>query len=316
MSILITGGTGFLGAHLARALVKQGKKVILFEANPNLKIIEDIAANVEIVRGDIANWAEVIDAVSTYKIREIFHNAALLSENAEKFYLKAYQVNVTGTWHALEAARLFKVEKVLFSSTIGTYGDFVRDPVPNDAPQFPHSMYGATKVAAERLGEYYYYRFGLDFRGVRFPSVIGPGRGGGGLSAYTTLLVQLPAAGLPYDIYVTPETRLAVLYIDDAVNALISLSGAENKQLSRRIYNIGGVLCSAQEMVDCVKGILPQAELNFVPDDEMVKILKTVPSFLDDTLARQDWGWNEVFDLQTMVRSFIAEIQLNSHRYV
>lgn len=315
MTVLITGGTGFIGAGIARKMVEQGREVVLFEAYPNLNIIEDIKDEVKLVRGDVSNWAEVLDTVKSYKIKEIYHTAALLSDNAEKFPHKAYQVNATGTWHVLEAARLFEVGKVIFTSTVGTYGDHVSTPVTNHAPQFPRIMYGATKVAGERLGEYYFYRFGVNFRGIRFPSVIGPGRGSGGVSAYTTLAIQMPAQGRAFDIYVSPESSLPVLYIDDAARALLMLSEAPEENLTSRMYNLKGIACTAQEIVDQVTKFIPDAGLRFVPDEKITEMVDRLPALMDESLAKKDWGWEESFELASLIKTFIEGVQKYPQRY-
>ena len=312
MTVLITGGTGFIGAHLASTLVAEGKKVVLFELNMNYQLIKDIVDRVELIQGDVSNWAEVLDVVSKFEIKEIFHTAALLSDNAEKYPMRAYKVNATGTWHVLEAARQFKVERVMFTSTNGTYGDHIGPLVSNDAPQFPRIMYGVSKIAGERLGEYYYYRYGIDFRGIRFPSVIGPGRGGGGISAYTTLIIQQAALGQPYDIYVNPDTSMPILYIDDAVKALLLLSRTPNEQLSRRVYSLKGLVCSASEIVEEVMRIVPEASLNYVPDPLIVNLIKYIPN-MDDSLSQKDWGWKCDYEqLPAMVAKFISELRRRS----
>lgn len=316
MTTLITGGTGFLGASLAKRLVTENENVVLFELNPNMKIIADIVNKVEMVRGDVANWAEVLEVVKKHKITKIFHTAALLSENAEKFPLRAYEVNTNGTWHILEAARLFDVETVVFTSTNGTYGDHIGETVSNDAPQFPRIIYGTTKVAGERLGEYYRYRFNVNFRGLRFPSVIGPGRGGGGVSTYTTLAVQNPALGLPYEIYVSPETTAPVLYIDDAVKALKMLAEAPEERLTRRMYNLRGVTCCARDIVDVVKSFLPEAQISFVVNEQIDSIVKKIPT-MDDNMAIQDWHWQQEFNsLQTIVDKFIKGVSQTRELYL
>lgn len=315
MTVLITGGTGFLGANLAKELVAEGQKVVLFELYPNLKLVSDIINEVEMVRGDIANWAEVLDVVKKYDIKKIFHTAALLSDNAERFPLRAYEVNSNGTWHVLEAARLFGVETVVFTSTNGTYGDHIGGTVANDAPQFPRIIYGSTKVAGERLGEYYRYRFGVNFRGLRFPSVIGPGRGGGGVSTYTSLTVQNPALGLPYDIYVAPETKAPILYVEDAVNALKMLSVAPEEKLTRRMYSMSGVACCAADLAGEVKRLIPEAELTFTLNEKLDSIVKNIP-MMEDIMAQKDWGWQQQFNsVPAIVEKFIEGVRKNRELY-
>ncbi len=316
MTILITGGTGFLGANLAKKLVAEDNQVVLFELNPNFRIVSEIIDKVEMVRGDIANWAEVLNVVKNYKIKTIFHTAALLSDNAERFPQRAYEINANGTYHVLEAARLFDVETVVFTSTNGTYGDHIGPTVSNDAPQFPRIIYGATKVAGERLGEYYYYRFGVNFRGLRFPPVIGPGRGPGGVSTYTTLTVQYPALGLPYEIYVAPETKAPVQYVEDAVNALKMLSEAPEEKLTRRMYSMSGVACCAADLVAEVKRLIPEAELTFKVNEQIDAIVKKIP-MMEDIMAQQDWGWQQQYNsLPVIVERFVETVRKNRELYI
>src|SRR4030067_616368 len=193
MAKLITGGLGFIGVYLAHALLQKGEEFVLFDIVGFSPIIKKIKDKVKIVQGDLASWAEVMEVVKHYEIDGIYHTGALLSASAEEKPITAYHVNAGGTFNVLEAARLFKVKRVIYLSTIASYGLGISDIVNEDTIQMPISMYGVTKVFSERLGEYYYRKFGVDFRGGRLPSVIGPGRGGGGASAYSTLMSSEPA---------------------------------------------------------------------------------------------------------------------------
>lgn len=316
MTTLITGGTGFLGVNLAKKLVDRGEKIVLFELVPNLRILGEYVEKVELVRGDVANWPEVLDAVKQYDVDTIYHTAALLSVNAERNPLRAYQVNANGTWHVLEAARLFGVKTVVFTSTNGTYGDHIGKRVTNDAPQFPRIIYGSTKVAGERLGEFYRYRYGLNFRGLRYPSVVGPGRGAGGVSTYTTLAIQNAALGLPYEMYVSPETETPLLYIEDAVNAMIELAEAPEEKLTRRMYSMSGVFCSAGDLVKAIRSVVPEADITFKVDPEIDRVMQQIP-YMEDLMAQQDWGWHQNYnDLSTLVETFVSTVRKDREMYL
>ncbi|MBI2934019.1 MAG: NAD-dependent epimerase/dehydratase family protein [Chloroflexi bacterium] len=315
MPSLITGGLGFIGSHLARNLVAAGETVVLFDLIPRSRLVDDIRGRVAIVQGDLANWALLLDAVSRHRIDAIYHTAALLSAAAEESPLAAYSVNAGGTFHVLEAAKLFGVKRVIFLSTIATFGPGLPERVSDDAPQRPTTMYGVTKVFSERLGEYYHRKFGVNFRGVRLPSVIGPGRGGGGVSAYSSLVVQEPAAGRPYEVFVDEATRIPLLYINDAVRALVQLGQAREEQLKRRVYNIQGFSPTAGELADAVRKNLPQAVIRFKPVPEMVQIARSWPRELDDTNARREWGWETRYRLEGTVEDFVKEYKKNKHLY-
>jgi threonine 3-dehydrogenase len=315
MPKLITGGMGFIGTYLARALLKQGEEVVLFDVIRTSSLIKDIEDKVKIVQGDVSSWAEVLEVVKQFKIDGIYHTGALLSASAEEKPITAYHVNAGGTFNVLEAARLFNVERVMYLSTIASYGLGIPETVNEDTLQMPISMYGVTKVFCERLGEYYYRKFGVDFRGVRLPAVIGPGRGAGGASAYSTLMISEPALNRPYSVFVGEEVRMPLLYIHDAVDCLVRLYKADNAKLKRRVYCIGGFSPTAREIREAVKKILPKADLTFKPDRQMTEIVLSWPRFVDETRARKEWGWKTRYLLDKSVKDFIEQIQKHPALY-
>jgi threonine 3-dehydrogenase len=315
MAKLITGGLGFIGIYLAHALLKKGEDVVLFDIVTRSPLINDIKDRVKIVQGDLASWAEVLEVVKQNKIDGIYHTGALLSASAEERPITAYQINAGGTFNILEAAKLFDIKRVIYLSTIATYGTGIPETVNEDTIQMPISMYGVTKVFSERLGEYYFRKFGVDFRGLRFPSVIGPGRGPGGASAYSTLIIQDPALGRPYRCFVDEEARIPLLYIKDAVDSLISLYEADGKKLKRRVYNIAGFSPSAGEVADEVKKHLPKATIEFKPVPEMVEVVHSWPKYIDESKAHEEWGWKTKYFLKETVKDFIGEVRAHSEIY-
>jgi threonine 3-dehydrogenase len=314
MAKLITGGIGFIGVYLAHALVRKGEEVILFDIVKSSPLIKDIQNRVKIVQGNLASWAEVLEVVEQYKIDGIYHTGALLSASAEEKPITAYEVNAGGTFNVLEAARLFKVKRVIYTSTIASYGLGLHT-VDEDTIQMPISMYGVTKVFAERLGEYYQRKFGVDFRAVRLPSIIGPGRGGGGASAYSTLVISEPALKRPYSVFVEEDVIMPILYIKDCVECLIRLYEADNARLKRRVYCIAGFSPTAREICDEVKRILPNADIKFKPDREMTEIVRSWPKYLKETKASEDWGWKTKYLLKETVEDFIKEVQSHPEIY-
>ena len=308
MKALITGGTGFLGSYLARELVNRGDEVVLFDVTFNEGLIGPVKDKVEFIKGDLSCWPEVLDAIKRSEADIIYHIGALLSGSAEEFPLKAYEINTLGTWYVLEAARLFNVEKVLFTSTVASFGDHISDPVSNTASQYPKTLYGVSKVSSERLGEYYKGKFGVDFRGIRFPSVIGPGRGSGGVSAYSSLVFEKPVLGEPYEVYVKPESCIPILYVKDAVKALIQLGEADENKLKYRMYNVNGFSPKAKEIVDVIKKEIPGADIKFQPVEEMVDIVNSWPDALDEGEAVNDWDWQSDYDIRKTVMDFKEEL--------
>ena len=314
MPKLITGGMGFIGTYLAHALLAKGEEVVLFDVISNSPLIQDIKNKVKIVQGDLSSWAEVLEVVKQYKIDGIYHTGALLSASAEEKPITAYNVNAGGTFNVLEAARLFNVKRVVYTSTIASYGLGLHT-VNEDTIQMPISMYGVTKVFCERLGEYYYRKFGVDFRAVRLPSVIGPGRGGGGASAYSTLMISEPALKKPYKVYVEEDVIMPLLYIKDGVDCLIRLYEADNAKLKRRVYCIAGFSPTAKEIYAAVKKALPNADIQFKPDRELTEIVRSWPKYLEETKALEEWGWKTKFHLKETVEDFIKEVQAHPEIY-
>lgn len=305
MTALVTGAAGFLGRALVRRLRAADRQVVAFDIAPTVHELADVGAITE--QGDLARWNDLLDVVTAYGPETVFHCGALLSAAAEANPTAAYEANATGTHNLFEIARTVGVDRVVFTSTMATFGREAGDPVPDDAPQWPTTIYGATKVFGERLVEYHHLRYGSDLRAVRFPSVVGAGRGGSGASGYSSMVFDEPAHGRPYELYVGPQTRCQLLHVDDAVDALLGLEAADSGQLTRRIYNIGGIAPTAQELVDAVRRAIPHADLSFAPDDALEAIVRSWPERLDDTNAHRDWGWKLRHDLDAIVERFTAD---------
>jgi len=309
MNVLITGGTGFIGSYLARFLHKSGEKITLFDIMPNLSLLENIKGDINVVRGDLACLSDLLSVVKKDKVEIIYHSGALLSASAEEYPIAAFRANLLGTFNVLEAARLFEVKMVIFASTIAVFGEGVSDPVPNETVQKPTTMYGVTKVASERLGEYYHRKFGVNFRALRFPSIVGPGRGSGGVTTYSTLMIEKPARGESYQVYVGPDSRIPILYLKDALRAFVYLQKADESKLKRRVYNIAGISPTAGEIAESVRKYTGDNKLRFEPDEKMQEIVDSLPNALDETKAKEEWGWKAEYYLDNLVEDFVKEVR-------
>jgi len=182
--------------------------------------------------------------------------------------------------------------------------------VPDDYAQHPLSMYATSKVCNERLGEYYHRRFGLDFRAVRFPAIIGPGRAAtAGWTAYTSVAIEASAKGQPFTIRADWETTTDVVYVKDAAHSMIDLASAKASRLTRRYYNLHGHLITASELVEAIKRVIPEAQLTFAPDPVIVEGTKTMPRQLDDSMARRDWGWRPRYSLDESIVDFVTTVR-------
>ncbi len=311
---LVTGGLGFVGVNLAKRLVSDGEDVVLFDVVSSSKFVKEIESKVKIVQGDLCNWFQILDVVKNNRIDCIYHLGAIMADVAETNPQQAYMVNLNGTFHILEAARLFDVSKVIFASSQSTYGPGISSPVNEDVAQFPNSIYGVTKVGSERLGEYYHLKFGLDFRGIRPPAIIGLGRIHGP-SRYTSEMIRLPALGKPYYAYVDQSTKYPIIYVKDVVQAFINLKSVEEATLTRRVYNLSGTTVTAGEEAEIVKKYLPKAKIVFQPDREIVKLLTDMSWDMDSTRAQLDWGFRIKYNLEAAIRDYIDEIQTHKNLY-
>ena len=312
MNILITGGGGKLGVRLVRPLVQRGDQVVLFDLRPAASSPDVDRAS--FVEGDLGDERSVRDALSLNRIESIIHLGAVLSADAEQRPTEAWQANMTGTRHVLEAARELGVGKVIFSSTLATYGPNLPRPLTQDAPQWPVSLYGATKVAGERLGVYYHHRFGLDFRGLRFPAIVAPRGARGGASAFVSAVFEQCVDRGRYVFYLEPETRCPVVYIADAVRGLLDLHDASSDRLGHRIYNIAGWSPSARELGALVTARLPEANIAFEPDPMRNAMVNSWPAEIDDRDARRDWGWEVTYDLDRMADEIIETLRDENER--
>ncbi len=309
MNILITGGTGNLGSRLIIPLVQRGDRVTALDVRATPHVQTPEFAKVNTIIGDLADRQFVIDAVRSGCIDSVFHLGAVLSSAAEDNPYEAWQANMTGMANVLDAARIGGVKKLVFSSTIATYGMAVESPLLDDSPQWPISLYGVTKVAGERLGVYYHRQFGLDFRGVRLPAVIAPHGAGGGASAYCSAVFEQSVCRGQYQFFVRPGTRAPMLYIADAVGALLDLHDAPSDQLSRRVYNIAGLCPSAEELAGAIRRRLPTVQITYDPDPLRTSIVESWPQAIDDSAARQDWKWKSTWDLDRIADEVIEVLK-------
>lgn len=309
MNTLITGGCGNLGCRLVIPLVQRGDRVALFDLQRRPHSPSPELEQAHFIPGDLSAAPDVFEAVKSFQPESIFHLGALLSASAEEQPDTAWRVNMDGTRHVLEAARRLGVRRVLFSSTVATYGSGLPAPLPEDAPQWPTSLYGATKVAGERLGVYYHHRFGLDFRGVRLPAVVAPRGAAGGASAFCSAAFEQCARHGCYEFYLKPTTRAPMLYITDAVRGLLGLHDAPAEKLTRRVYNLGGIGPSAEELAAAIRLRMPHAKLTYNPDPVRTAIVESWPHRIVDSSARADWGWKATYDLDRMADEILEALQ-------
>jgi threonine 3-dehydrogenase len=311
MGILITGGGGFTGSRLADYFLQKNEKVIIYDIAFSEYLKKFTSGRLVLVRGDVSNWHELFNVVKEHNIETIFHLAAMLTVPSEANPWASINVNSLGTYHVLEASRLFKVKKVLFTSSIGAYGVTKDTVVTNQTVQRPLNIYGISKVFSELLGLYYHRKFGVDFRGVRFPSLLGPGVKTPGVGQYNPLVIEAAIKGAPFEIWAPEDTVIPMMYIKDAVRCLVMLYEAPDERINTRMYNVGQITPppTAADLAAVIKQFYPEADITFKPDPAVMEILKTIPRIITSDEAEAEWGWCISYSISDTVRDFIDEFK-------
>ena len=260
-----------------------------------------------------------MEAVKESAPQVIFHLGGMLSLPANADPQSAYATNVAGTYHVLEAARLFRVPKVIFTSTIATYGlDIQKEVIDDFTLQRPLTMYGATKVFGELLGRFYRTKYQIDFRAVRFPAIIGPGAKTAHISIYNAWAVEKAFYNEPYEIFVEPQIRCPILYFKDAARALTLLNSAPPEAIAMTCYLIAGIkpMTSAAELEGAIRKHFPKARLSYKPDSlAMAFHGKNQGLKFEDGVAEKEWGWKPEYALDRAIEDFYAELRKNPERY-
>ncbi|MDG2113755.1 MAG: NAD-dependent epimerase/dehydratase family protein [Actinomycetota bacterium] len=310
MSVLITGGTGFIGAEIVRMLLDRGEDQIhVAHRSGNLGRLTGVEDQVELHQFDLSDLDSVDQLISSVKPDQLIHFGAILTGPGEDDPQALLTANATGFIRTIEAARLAGTQQMIFASSIGTYGrDLDGGPIDDMSLQRPGSVYGVTKVFGENLGAYYRGKYGLDFRSLRYPSIVGPGVTTWSLAQYTSWMIEKPALGEPFAVWTTPEAVIPILYYKDAARAAIELADAPIEQIKGMNYLVDGPRPSpnAGEIAEAVRRQLPDAEITFEPDPDQSRRAGSLR--IDDRYARDEWGWEPQYGLDEMITALIEEV--------
>ncbi|MBA4543605.1 MULTISPECIES: L-threonine 3-dehydrogenase [Thermoactinomyces] len=308
--ILVTGALGQIGSELVLKLRK------LYGAD-NV-IATDIRKNdTEIVHSGPFELLDVTDADAMYQIAKknqvdtIIHLAALLSATAESKPLIAWNLNMGGLVNALEVARELKCQ-FFTPSSIGAFGPTTpKDHTPQDTIQRPTTMYGVNKVAGELLCDYYYHKFGVDTRGLRFPGLISymtpPG---GGTTDYAVEIYYEALRSGKYTSYIAKGTYMDMMYMPDALNAIVALMEADPAKLKHRnSFNVTAMSFEPEEIAAEIRKHLPHFQLDYDVDPVRQAIADSWPNSIDATAAKEEWGFKAEYDLQKMTEDMLARLE-------
>ncbi|MBD3382034.1 MAG: NAD-dependent epimerase/dehydratase family protein [candidate division Zixibacteria bacterium] len=308
--ILITGSIGQIGSELTLEMRKKygAENVIATDIRmPSDTKLRD-SGPFEFL--DCLDPHHITRVMQIYQIDTIFHLASILSAVGESKPNQAWKTNVDGLYNMLEAARQYHCA-LFFPSSIGAFGPSTpKDKTPQDTIQRPQTIYGISKVTGELLCDYYHNRFGLDTRGLRFPGLISyETEPGGGTTDYAVEIYFEALKHRKYTCYLEQDTYLDMMYMPDAVGAMISLMEADPANLKHRnAFNVTAMNFTPAEVAEAIKKHIPEFEIDYKVDPVRQEIADSWPNSLDDSAAREEWGWDPKFDLEAMTSDMLEKL--------
>jgi threonine 3-dehydrogenase len=307
--ILVIGANGQLGSVLTRTLRQNHGHDNVIASDIHLPIDGNSYLPFEIL--DASDGAKLIYVVERHRITHIYHLASMLSAKGEINPLDTWNGNMNGLFNVLDVARSHKIRKVFFPSSIAVFGaNTPRVLTPQDTIRTPETVFGMSKVAGENWCSYYHNRYGIDVRGLRFPGIISlKGKTGGSTTDFATDMLHSAVQNKPSECFLRSNTRLPMIYIEDAVRAVVELMDAPSEQISiRSSYNLAGMSFTSAELeLEIQKHILTFKKAASKTDFRQ-KIADSWPESIDDSQARKDWLWSPKFDLSQTVKVMIEAL--------
>lgn len=309
-SIIIIGSNGQIGTELAIALraIYGNQAIITADINRPLIVNED--EQFEMI--DVLDNQALQNIFKKYKPTQVYLLAAMLSATGEKFPRQAWDLNMNGLLNVLDLCVEYGVKKMFWPSSIAVFGP--NSPKIN-TPQYtvmdPNTIYGISKQAGERYCEYYFNRYGLDVRSIRYPGLISwKASPGGGTTDYAIHIYHEALKTGNYRCFLTANTALPMLYMEDAIRGTLQLMDAPAEQISiRSSYNLTGISFTPAELALAIQKHIPDFTIDYDEGDERQAIADSWPSSIDDTQARKDWGWQPEFDLDAVVADMITNLK-------
>lgn len=309
--ILITGALGQLGSELAGGLRERYgvENVVVTDIREDVNV--DLVAEGPFEILDAQEGEQIREVVRRYRIDTIYHLAALLSATAEQRPRLAWQLNMNSLVAVLEVAREEKCA-VFTPSSIGSFGPSTpKDWTAQDTLQRPTSMYGVTKVAGELLCDYYFHKFGVDTRGVRYPGLISyKTKPGGGTTDYAVEIFYAAVQEGRYTCFLKGDTYLDMMYMPDAVKAAIDIMEADPEKLRHRnAFNVTAMSFCPEDLAGYIRAHIPAFEIDYAVDPLRQAIANSWPNNMEDYAARVEWGWEPVYGIEEMTAEMLGKIR-------
>lgn len=309
--ILVTGALGQIGSELVPALRERYGEDHVVASDIRMPAAGSALSNGPFHHVDCTSQRQIQEAVRRFEVGTIYHLASLLSAVAEERPQTAWDVNMGGLYRVLEVARENSCA-VFVPSSIGAFGPSTpKDDTPQETLQRPTTMYGVTKVAGELLCDYYHTRFGVDSRGLRYPGLISyVAPPGGGTTDYAVEIYYDAIEHGRYSCFLGPNTRLDMMYMPDAVKAAIDLMEADGARLEHRnAFNVAAMNFTPEEVAAEIAKHIPEFTISYTVDPVRQGIADSWPNSIDDTTAREEWGWSPSHDLESMTSDMLEQLR-------
>ncbi|MEM8999539.1 MAG: NAD-dependent epimerase/dehydratase family protein [Bacteroidota bacterium] len=308
-NILILGACGQIGTELTLALRKRfgAKNVIASDIRQGGETLMD-SGPFELL--DATDYEAIEDIVMHYETQEVYLMAAMLSATAEKFPLRAWNLNMNSLFNVLNLGKERKIDKIFWPSSIAVFGpSTVKKNTPQHTIMEPTTVYGISKQTGERWCDYYFKKFGVDVRSVRYPGLISwKTLPGGGTTDYAVEIYHQALEKKHYTCFLKADTKLPMMYMDDAIKATISIMESDAAALTvRSSYNLAAMSFDPIEMTHSIQQHLPDFQVHYQPDFRQ-EIANTWPHSIDDTAARTDWGWKPKFNLEKTTNEMLNNL--------
>jgi UDP-glucose 4-epimerase len=316
MKVLITGGMGVIGAETSRRFVKEGHRPVVYARHSDDRLVGDVSDKIDFEAGDILDLPRLLDIIKRHKVTHIVHAAAFVGAVSAQNPAMSIQVNVMGTVNVLEAARLFDIRRLVYTSAKGVYGPVTGKyaaptyaPIPEDMPKFPQRIYDSAKLMCEQTVLYYAANHGVDAAILRFATTYGPGKTARhGKMGVTSEIVENPFRGLPFHHPYGAEAKDDFVYNKDSAYGVYLATIAE--KVPSRVYNIGsGEAHSLGDIAAAVRKKIPSADIRIGPGDNFLGMPYSLHGVYDIGRAQKELGFKPQYNIDLAVEDYLASLE-------
>lgn len=309
--VLVLGASGQIGTELVLNLrqVYGDNQVIasdIKDAHP------DVMASGPFESINVMDGNRIAEVVEKYKVTQVYHLVAMLSATAERMPEKGWALNMESLFHVLNLAKDGKIQKVYWPSSIACFGpNTPKVDTPQHTIMEPSTVYGISKQAGEQWCNYYYHKYGVDVRSIRYPGIISwKSEPGGGTTDYAVEIYYEALKNGAYTSFLDRGTMLPMMYMPDAIRATIGLMDTEASNVKvRTSYNLAGISFAPEHVADSIRKFIPDFKMGYSPDFRQ-DIANSWPQVIDDTAARTDWGWKHEYDLDKMTEDMLSNLKV------